>query len=50
MSEAGQPREVTAAAVAATDATLDPGRTAGITAIWIRELRAGCAASGRSSS
>ena len=39
MSEAGQPREVTAAAVAATDATLDPGRTAGITAIWIRELR-----------
>ena len=39
MSEAGLPREVTAAAVAATDATLDPGRTAGITAIWIRELR-----------
>jgi len=39
VSEAGQPREVTAAAVAATDATLDPGRTAGITAIWIRELR-----------
>ena len=39
MSEAGQPREVTAADVAATDATLDPGRTAGITAIWIRELR-----------
>ena len=39
VSESGQPREVTAAAVAATDATLDPGRTAGITAIWIRELR-----------
>src|SRR4029079_1921364 len=39
VSEAGQPREVTAAVVAATDATLDPGRTAGITAIWIRELR-----------
>jgi ABC-type transport system involved in multi-copper enzyme maturation permease subunit len=40
VSEAGQPREVTAAAaVAATEATLDPGRTAGITAIWIRELR-----------
>lgn len=39
MSHAGQPREVTAAAVAAIDATLDPGRTAGITAIWIRELR-----------
>jgi hypothetical protein len=39
VSEAGQPREVTAAAVAASDATLDPGRTAGITAIWIRELR-----------
>jgi len=39
VSEAGQSREVTAAAVAATDATLDPGRTAGITAIWIRELR-----------
>ena len=39
MSEAGQPREVTAAAVAATDATLDPGRLAGVTAIWIRELR-----------
>jgi ABC-type transport system involved in multi-copper enzyme maturation permease subunit len=31
-------RDVSAAAVAA-DTTLDPGRTAGIAAIWIRELR-----------
>jgi ABC-type transport system involved in multi-copper enzyme maturation permease subunit len=29
-----------AAAVAASGAPLDPGRTAGITAIWVRELRA----------
>jgi ABC-type transport system involved in multi-copper enzyme maturation permease subunit len=31
--------EVPAASVAATEASLDPGRTAGISAIWIRELR-----------
>ena len=40
MSDAGPAtRDVTTASVAATDASLDPGRAAGIVAIWVRELR-----------
>ena len=41
MSDAGPATHeaTTAAAVAATGTSLDPGRTAGITAIWVRELR-----------
>jgi ABC-2 type transport system permease protein len=40
VSEAGPVTgESTVGAVAATDPSLDPGRTAGILAIWVRELR-----------
>ncbi|HEY8439130.1 MAG TPA: ABC transporter permease [Candidatus Limnocylindrales bacterium] len=39
MNDAGPATRDVTAAVAATGATLDPGRTAGIAAIWIRELR-----------
>jgi ABC-type transport system involved in multi-copper enzyme maturation permease subunit len=40
VSDAGPAtREVTAATVAATDVSLAPGRSAGIAAIWVRELR-----------
>jgi ABC-type transport system involved in multi-copper enzyme maturation permease subunit len=40
VSDAGPAtRDVTAASVAATDASLAPGRSAGIAAIWVRELR-----------